>query len=258
MASDENMLGEYDLSAIIKKVRAQTPARLLAGRSGAAYRTNTQLDLREAHAAARDAVRSELDLLADLSAQGFVRKWNLFEACSHAATKDEYLLRPDLGRHLNEASRSEVTRRCATARDLQIVIGDGLSGTAVTKQVPHLLPLLYEGAAAREWTVGDSFVVRHCRVGILNDIGELLDPRVVVLLIGERPGLATAESLSAYMAYRPKASDTDANRNLISNIHGRGVSVERAAHRILNLAAEMMKTQISGYRLREELPPDTV
>jgi len=138
---------------------------------------------------------------------------------------------------------------------LQVVVGDGLSGTAVTRQVPHLLPLLHQGAAARGWTVGDSFVVRHCRVGILNDIGELLGPKVVVLLIGERPGLATAESLSAYMAHRPKASDTDASRNLISNIHGRGVSIERASQRILSLAAEMMKTEISGYQLRETLPP---
>jgi ethanolamine ammonia-lyase small subunit len=90
-------------------------------------------------------------------------------------------------------------------------------------------------------------------VGILNEIDELLKPKVAVLLIGERPGLATAESLSAYMAYRPKAADTDANRNLISNIHARGVSTESAAKRILNLAALMMKTQESGFRLREEL-----
>jgi ethanolamine ammonia-lyase small subunit len=97
-------------------------------------------------------------------------------------------------------------------------------------------------------------VVRYCRVGILNEIGELLDPRVAILLIGERPGLATAESLSAYMAYRPKAPDTDANRNLISNIHARGVSTEQAAQRILNLAALMMKTNTSGCQLREGLP----
>ena len=97
------------------------------------------------------------------------------------------------------------------------------------------------------------FVIRHCRVGIMNEIGELLSPTVVILLIGERPGLATAESLSAYMAYRPKTSDTDADRNLVSNIHARGMSTANAAHRILNLAALMMKTRISGYRLREEL-----
>jgi ethanolamine ammonia-lyase small subunit len=248
---------EIDLSEIIKKVRAQTPARLLAGRSGAAYRTNTQLELREAHAAARDAVRAELNLFigpGDDPGDNFVRKWNLFEVCSRAASKDEYLLRPDLGRHLNDASRAEVNQRCTTGHDLQIVIGDGLSVTAVALQTPRLLPLLFEGATTRGWSVGQTFVIRYCRVGVLNEIGELLDPKVAILLIGERPGLATAESLSAYMAYRPKAPDTDANRNLISNIHARGVSPEQAAQRILNLAAAMMKTHTSGCQLREELP----
>jgi len=250
-------LPEYDLSEIVKKVRAQTPARLLAGRSGAAYRTNTQMELREAHAAARDAVRAELDLFigpGDDPGDNFMRKWNLFEVCSRAASKDEYLLRPDLGRHLNDASRAEVNRRCTTGHDLQLVIGDGLSVTAVALQTPRLLPLLGEGAKTRGWSVGQTFVVRYCRVGILNEIGELLGPRVAVLLIGERPGLATAESLSAYMTYRPKAPDSDANRNLISNIHARGVSTEQAAQRILNLAAAMMKTHTSGCQLREELP----
>jgi ethanolamine ammonia-lyase small subunit len=163
-----------------------------------------------------------------------------------------------LGRHLNDASREEVSQRCSTGRttghDLQIAIGDGLSVTAVSKQVPRLLPLLCEGARTRGWSVGPIFAIRHCRVGILNEIGELLGPTVAVLLIGERPGLATAESLSAYMGYRPKVADSDANRNLISNIHDRGVSTEQAAQRILNLAASMMKTQNSGCQLREELP----
>src|SRR4030081_1377307 len=136
---------EHDLPDIVKRVRAQTPARLLAGRSGAAYRTNTQLELREAHAAARDAVRAELDLFTNLG-DDFVSNWNLFEACSQATTKDEYLLRPDLGRLLNDKSRAEVSRRCTTGHDLQIVIGDGLSVTAVALQIPRLLPLLCEGA----------------------------------------------------------------------------------------------------------------
>jgi|SRR5208282_1812269 len=254
MPPENNQLAQPDdLPEIVKKVRARTPARLLLGRSGAAYRTNTQLELREAHAAARDAVRTELSLLSDLGEE-FVRKWDLFEVCSRATGKDEYLLRPDSGRHLNEASRTEVRRRCTTGRNLQIVIGDGLSVTAVATQVPQLLPFLYEGAGTRGLSVGGIFVIRYCRVGILNEIGELLQPKVAVLLIGERPGLATAQSLSAYMAYQPKTSDTDANRNLISNIHTRGVSPENAAHRILNLAALMMKTHQSGYQLREELP----
>jgi ethanolamine ammonia-lyase small subunit len=256
MPPEDNKLAQpYDLPEIVKKVRAQTPARLLAGRSGAAYKTNTQLELREAHAAARDAVRAELNLLSDLG-EDLVRKWNLFEVCSRATSKDEYLLRPDSGRHLNEASRAEVKRHCTTLHDLQIVIGDGLSVTAVARQVPQLLPALFEGANTRGWSVGEIFVIRYCRVGILNEIGELLQPKVAILLIGERPGLATAESLSAYMAYQPKTSDTDANRNLISNIHARGVSPERAAHRILNLAALMMRNRESGYQLREELPTD--
>jgi ethanolamine ammonia-lyase small subunit len=259
MASEEvkrsdSLAQPYDLPEIVKKVRAQTPARLLAGRSGVAYRTNTQLELREAHAAARDAVRAELSLFTDASGD-FVQKWNLFEVCSRAASKDEYLLRPDLGRRLSDSSRAEVSRRCTTENDLQIVIGDGLSVTAVAKQIPCLLPLLCERATALGWSIGQIFVIRHCRVGILNEIGELLGPRVTVLLIGERPGLATAESLSAYMAYQPKPSDTDANRNLISNIHARGVSTEQAAQRILALAAAMMKTQKSGCELREEWPP---
>jgi ethanolamine ammonia-lyase small subunit len=254
MAAPEDKLGQsYDLSELLKKVRARTPARLLAGRAGAAYRTSTQMELREAHADARDAVRAELNLLRDLR-EDFIRNWNLFEVCSRAESKDEYLLRPDLGRLLNAASRSEMARRCAKSHDLQLVIGDGLSVTAVAMQVPRLLPLLSEGAKARGWSFGQVFVIRHCRVGIINEIGDLLDPKVVVLLIGERPGLATAESLSSYMAYRPKVSDTDANRNLISNIHARGVSPERAAQRILDLAASMLKTQTSGFQLREDLP----
>ncbi len=251
-AEEDKIAPAQALPEIVEKVRAQTPARLLAGRSGAAYRTHTQMELRQAHAVARDAVRTELNLLADLG-QDFVQKWNLFEVSSLATSKDEYLLRPDLGRHLNEASRAEVKERCAAGRDLQIVIGDGLSVTAVAAQVPQLLPLLIEGASARGWSAGQTFAIRHCRVGILNQIGELLNPKVAVLLIGERPGLATAESLSAYMAYQPKASDTDANRNLLSNIHARGVSPEQAAQRILNLASAMMKNQTSGCQLREEL-----
>jgi ethanolamine ammonia-lyase small subunit len=102
--------------------------------------------------------------------------------------------------------------------------------------------------------MGRTFVVHHCRVGILNEIGESLNPRVAVLLIGERPGLATAESLSAYMAYRPRAAHSDADRNLISNIHARGLNPHDAATRILNFAAQMMQAGISGCTLREEFP----
>jgi len=242
-----------DWPEIVRRVRAQTPARILSGRAGAAYRTKTQLELRAAHASARDAVQAELHLERDFGAE-FTKRWNLFEVSTQARTKDEYLLRPELGRCFSEEARAELLRRISREQDLIIAIGDGLSVAAVSRQVPPLLDLLYNQAKARRWKVGQPFVIRHCRVGILNEIGSLLSPQVVVLLIGERPGLATAESLSAYLAYRPQPGDTDAKRNLISNIHSRGVRTRDAALRIINLAAKMMQEAKSGYRLREELP----
>jgi ethanolamine ammonia-lyase small subunit len=243
---------EADWPEFVRRVRARTPARLLAGRAGAAYRTHTQLELRQAHAAARDAVRAELNLERDFGA-AFIERWKLFELSTEATNKQEYLLRPDLGRCLRESSRSELLQRVSSANDLQIVIGDGLSVTAASKQAPPLLELVHQQAKARGWKTGEPFVIRYCRVGVINDIGALLAPGVVVLLIGERPGLATAESLSAYLAYRPRRSDTDANRNLISNIHSQGVGTRDAALRIINLAARMRTQGTSGYQLREEL-----
>jgi len=239
-----------DLPEIVQKIRARTPARLLVGRAGAAYRTSTQLDLREAHAAARDAVRAELNL-QEVFHRDFVQRWGLFAVRTKARLKEEYLLRPDLGRHFDDDSRAEIQSRCEGNNDLQIAIGDGLSVPAIAAQIPLLLPLLFEGAHQRHWKIGNTLVIHRCRVGILNEIGELLKPRVAVLLIGERPGLSTAESLSAYMAYRPGDWHTDANRNLISNIHARGLQPQEAAHGILILAARMMKANSSGYLLKE-------
>ena len=247
------LLAASDLPEIVRRIRARTPARILMGRAGAAYRTTTQLDLREAHAAARDAVRAELDIEKAFGAT-FARQWQLFETRTQATSKEEYLLRPDLGRHFDRASREEIQEHCSPESDLQIAIGDGLSVPAIAAQIPPLLPLLHEEAKSRGWKIGRTFVIHHCRVGILNEIGELLNPRVAVLLIGERPGLATAESLSAYMAYRPRVRHSDADRNLISNIHARGLNPRDAAARILNFAAQMMQAGISGCTLREEFP----
>ncbi len=252
MPRDADSFLAADFPEVLRKIQERTPARIFVGRAGAAYRTSTQLELREAHAAARDAVRAELDLESVFGAE-CVKQWNLFEVCTEARSKEEYLLQPGLGRRMNETSRQELARRCAREIDFQIVIGDGLSVTAVAAQVPFLLPLLHDGARSRGWSTGNPFVIRHCRVGILNEIGEMLAPKVVVLLIGERPGLATAESLSAYMAYHPGKTHTDANRNLISNIHSRGLNSRTAADRILNLAAQMMALRISGFSIREQL-----
>ncbi|MGB8543219.1 MAG: ethanolamine ammonia-lyase subunit EutC [Candidatus Acidiferrales bacterium] len=252
MANERDVaLNNSDLPEIVRKIRARTPARLLVGRTGASYRTSTQMDLREAHAAARDAVRAELNL-EEIVDSAFVQRWGLVEVRTKARTKDEYLLRPDLGRHFDDESRTKMQSYCNVGNDLQVAVGDGLSVPAVAAQVPLLLSLLCEGANQRHWKIGKTLVIHHCRVGILNEIGDLLKSRVAVLLIGERPGLSTAESLSAYMAYQPRASHTDANRNLISNIHARGLNPQEAASRILNLAAQMMKASTSGYMLKEQ------
>jgi len=240
------------LPQIIRRVRARTPARLLAGRTGGAYRTATQLQLRTAHAAARDAVRTELDLGKHLGNE-LVERFAIFEITSRASSKEEYLLRPDLGRRLSDQAQNEVRSRCAPEVDLQIMVGDGLSTAAIAAQVPGLLPLLIDGAKQRGWKTGQLFAVRFCRVGILNEIGDLLRPRIAVLLIGERPGLATAESLSAYMAFAPRSGQTDADRNLISNIHGRGILHPEAASRILNLAERLLLLKMSGVAVREQL-----
>jgi ethanolamine ammonia-lyase small subunit len=238
---------------LIERIRARTPARVLSGRAGAGYRTATQLQLRQDHAAARDAVRAEFDLNRDLGPE-FVGKWDIVEISTMARSKDEYLHRPDLGRCLDSNARSRLAEQFPIHADLQIVVGDGLSVTAVSVQAPKLLPLLLEKALEHGWTFGRTLAIRHCRVGIMNDVGELLRPKVMVLLIGERPGLATAESLSAYMAYEPRAGHNDSNRNLISNIHDRGLSPQTATSRIIGLAEQMMKRRLSGVELKEKMP----
>lgn len=232
--------------AIIQRVREQTPARILVGRAGSAYRTGTWLQLRQDHAAALDAVHAELELPRE-----FMTQYQLFEVRTQAASKQEYLLRPDLGRRLDANASQQIKQNCAADADVQIVLADGLSAAALHVQAPLLLPMLIDELAGLK--VGRPFVVRYARVGVMNDIGELLKPSVVVLLIGERPGLATAESLSAYLAFRPNASHSDANRNLISNIHARGVPIESAAKRIAALCRQTIAMQTSGVALKEEL-----
>jgi ethanolamine ammonia-lyase small subunit len=247
-------------SPLLTAVRARTPARILVGRAGDSYRTPTQLGLRQDHAAALDAVHAEVNLERDFGPD-LVKQFSLFEVATQATSKAQYLMRPDLGRQLDAVARHALAAECPRGVDLQVAIGDGLSAAAVAAQVPELLPRLERHVRARGWSFGRPFFVRYCRVGVLNDIGALLDATVVVLLIGERPGLATAVSLSAYMAFQPRAGHTDAQRNLISNIHARGVGLEAAAARIVALAAAMRHAQASGVAVKEDLsallPADT-
>lgn len=233
-----------------RRVRELTTARVLTGRVGTAYRTSSLLGLRADHAAARDAVDAELDLAAR-PLDELVQRYGLFAVGSRARDGVQHLRRPDLGRLLDEAAEATLRERCPVDVDLQVLLGDGLSASAVAAQVPGLLPLLLSGAAGRGWSTGQVFAVRHCRVGILNAVGELLRPSAVVLLIGERPGLGTAESLSAYLAWRPRPGHTDAERNLVAGIHSRGLSHADAAARVLDLVAAMRTAGASGVALKE-------
>jgi ethanolamine ammonia-lyase small subunit len=229
-----------------------TPARIRVGRAGTAYPTSLLLQLRADHATARDAVYSAVDYTSGPVAD-VLDGLDPVHLCSAAGDRARYLVRPDLGRVLDTESRAELGRRGSRDADLQIIIGDGLSGTAVDRQVPVLLPALMEGARLRNWRCGRIITVENCRVGVMNDVGRILGSGVVVLLIGERPGLRAADSLSAYMAWRPGPGDTDATRNLVANIHGRGVRPVAAADRLLALATQMQQHRYSGVAIKENL-----
>ena len=243
------------LDAVLEKTRHRTPARVFVGRSGAGYLTRTQLELRQGQAAAADAVRAEFDIEKHLGSK-LIRDFGVFEVQTAATSKDEYIRNPSLGRRFCEIAREEILHRCARGTDLQIIIGDGLSIAALAAQIPGLLPGVMSLAQSKGWKLGQPFAIRYCRVGILNEVGELLRPKVAVLLIGERPGLATDESLSAYFAFRPRAGQTDSDRNVISNIHKRGVDHVQAAVRVVNLAAQLMASGRSGSEIKEDLPPE--
>jgi ethanolamine ammonia-lyase small subunit len=239
-------------TALVEAIRGRTPARLLLERRGGSYRTRDQLTLREDHAAAVDAVWRAFDPDRDWPAD-FRDRWDFVETTSAATTKEDHIRRPDLGRAFSTDSAGQLAIACPHGADLQVVVGDGLSAGAVAVQVPRLLPMLAAAAARCGWSFGRPILVRHCRVGILNQVGAILSPRVAVLLVGERPGLRSAESLSAYMAYRPTADHNDAHRNLVSNIHAAGSSPDHAAERITAIAGEMLRLKTSGPSIKEVL-----
>jgi ethanolamine ammonia-lyase small subunit len=252
MNDNDNLAPAPAWPEIVRQIRERTPARIFVQR-GASYSTQMGLELRAARANAVDAVWADFDYQKDLPPD-FVTRYKLFQVSSQAESKSQFLLRPDLGRKLSDAAKHLVAERCYKTPDVQFVIGDGLSGAALTEQLPALFPLLVERANTHGWMIGSSLVVRYCRVGIMNDVGDLLTPRVIVLLIGERPGLAAAASLSAYMAYQPNSSHTDADRNLVSNIQAHGLRAEEAAERITNLISQMLTQKRSGTTLKEPAP----
>jgi ethanolamine ammonia-lyase small subunit len=224
---------------------ASTTARIGVGRAGPRYNTFALLLCQGDHAITQDALMRDVDqhVLDDL---------DLFTVHTNiTGGKHEYLLRPDLGRQLSDAAKQTMQAQCTPSPNIQLVVGDGLSATAVEANVRAMLPALRQGAEAAGLSVGTPFFIKHCRVGVLNDIGEVLKPDVVILLIGERPGLGRAASLSAYMAYHPKAGDTDADRDVVSNIFSNGGTDPLAgATSILQLAQKMMQYQASGVKLK--------
>jgi ethanolamine ammonia-lyase small subunit len=231
-----------------------TPARVFLGHVSGSYRTESLLALFGDQALARRAVTEPLDLttppLADV-----VHKLGIYEVASAAPTMAVHLADPLRGRRLSAEARRQIQAGSAKPPRVQFVIGDGLSTTAVHVQVPRLLPTLLERCAEAGWSVGTPFAVRHCRVGVLGDIGEVTGADVVALLIGERPGLLSFDSLSVYAEWRPNTGTSDADRNVISNIHDRGLPAEDAIDRTMALLAEILDAGVSGVPLRSAGSP---
>ncbi|WP_236185179.1 ethanolamine ammonia-lyase subunit EutC [Pseudomonas juntendi] len=235
-------------------LRTLTPARIALGRSGTSLPTGAQLDFQFAHAQARDAVHLAFDH-AGLATQLAERGRDSLVLHSAASDRHEYLQRPDLGRRLSEASVATL-RQHAQANpggvDLAIVVADGLSALAVHRHTLPLLSRFEEQAAADGWTSAPVVLVQQGRVAVADEVGELLGARMTVMLIGERPGLSSPDSLGLYFTYAPKVGLTDAYRNCISNVRLEGLSYGMAAHRLLYLMREACRRQLSGVNLKDE------
>lgn len=232
--------------ALRNKLRAMTPARVALGRAGVSQLTRDQLNFQLAHAQARDAVHAELDTTT-------LRK-QLEEVCGqkveqlHSAAPDRttYLQRPDLGRQLDDASRQKLQRG---AFDVAIVIADGLSALAIERNALALITALLPRLG--EFTLAPLTVVSQGRVAIGDEIGELLGAQLVVLLIGERPGLSSPDSLGVYITWQPRIGGTDAERNCISNIRSEGLTADKAAAQIEYYIHSARRFKLTGVGLKE-------
>ncbi|MGU9853239.1 ethanolamine ammonia-lyase subunit EutC [Pseudomonas koreensis] len=242
------------------ELRRLTPARIALGRTGTSLPTRAQLDFQFAHAQARDAVHLPFDH-AGLSAQLNERGRETLLLHSAATDRNSYLQRPDLGRKLSDAS-AQTLRDYAAARsggvDLAIVVADGLSALAVHRHTLPFLTRLEEQMSADGWSVAPVVLVEQGRVAIGDEIGQLLGAKMLVMLIGERPGLSSPDSLGLYFTYNPKVGLTDAYRNCISNVRLEGLSYGMAAHRLLYLMREACRRQLSGVNLKDEAQVQTL
>ncbi|WP_124410872.1 ethanolamine ammonia-lyase subunit EutC [Pseudomonas sp. R4-34-07] len=242
------------------QLRRLTPARIALGRTGTSIPTNAQLDFQLAHAQARDAVHLPFDHEA-LSRQFAERGRDSLLLHSAATDRHMYLQRPDLGRRLSDES-AQTLRDYAAAHpdgvDLAIVVADGLSALAVHKHTAPFLARLEEQTHAEGWSLSPVILVEQGRVAVADEIGQLLGAKMAVILIGERPGLSSPDSLGLYFTYNPKVGLTDAYRNCISNVRLEGLSYGMAAHRLLYLMREACRRQLSGVHLKDEAQLQTI
>ena len=242
------------------ELRRLTPARIALGRTGTSLPTGAQLDFQYAHAQARDAVHLPFDH-AGLSSQLAERGRDSLLLHSAAVDRHSYLQRPDLGRRLSDES-AQTLRDYASATpggvDLAVVVADGLSALAVHRHTLPFLARMEEQTNAEGWSLSPVILVEQGRVAVADEIGQLLGAKMVVILIGERPGLSSPDSLGLYFTYQPKVGLTDAYRNCISNVRLEGLSYGMAAHRLLYLMREACRRQLSGVNLKDEAQVQTL
>ena len=232
------------------QLKELTTARIALGRSGGSLPTHEWLDFKLSHARARDAIHCVFDSVQvekELHAFGL----NTVVVDSNACNRMTYLQRPDLGRMLSTDSKP-VLRDIRGQYDLVVIVSDGLSALAVHTQVPSLLAILMPMLDQQQWTSGPVVIARYGRVALQDEIGKIVGAKIALILIGERPGLGSPDSLSAYLVYNPKPGNTDGNRNCISNIRPNGLDHQNAADTIYYLLKEARARKISGVSLKDE------
>lgn len=220
-----------------------TPARLGIGRVGSRYKTAPYLRFRAAHAAANDAVMREVE-------KETLERLGLFEVQTKCSSKYEMLTRPDLGRVFSDETKAYLETHATKNADVQIYCGDGLSAPCIGANVGEMLPILLPSLKEQGITVGTPFFVRYCRVNTAREIGPLLHAKVVCVLIGERPGLLTDESMSAYIAYNPRPEMNESDYTVVSNISRFGMPPVEAAAYIAELIPKMLREKRSGLNFK--------
>ena len=228
-----------------KKLKEKTPARLGSGKAGPRYKTLTMLRFRADHAAAQDAVFSQV-------AEDFAAKNGMTEVQTRCRSKDEYLTRPDLGRCFDEENQRRIRAAIPGTPKVQIVVGDGLSSAAITANAMDCLEAIRDGLTLQGIDPGTPIFVRYCRVGAGDAIGDVTGCELVCMLVGERPGLVTDKSMSAYITYRPRTGVSESARTVVSNIHAQGTPAVEAGAHIAGLIATILKKQVSGVGLHLE------